>query len=67
MSKVKYDGWCIKWKCARKAHGPIFPTKKKLINTFNFDGRAPGRWKSYTKQGQVKAVKVRVIEVNDEQ
>jgi len=66
MSKVKYDGWCIKWSSTRKVHGPVYFTKKALINAFNFGGRAPERWKNYTKQGQVKAIKVRIVEVRDE-
>jgi len=67
MSKVKYDGWCVKWSGDRRAVSYIYFTKKKLINAFNFDGQAPERWKSCTKQGLVKAVKVRIVEVNDGQ
>ena len=62
MSKPTYDGWAIKWKGRGKPLG-FFLSKKKLIEAFNFDGRAPGRWTDYRKRGEAKAVKVRIVEV----
>jgi len=65
MSKVKYDGWCAKWMSGRRIVPRIYFTKEELIRAWNLGGEAPRRWENYRRKGQVKAVKVRIVEVDE--
>ena len=68
MSKVKYDGWCPKyfWRPDKSYLGTWWfnLTKRELIE--EMDDNLPGWWKKQRKAGNVKAVKVRIVEVEDE-
>ena len=65
VSKVKYDGWCAKWMSERRIVPRIYFTKEELIRAWNLGGEAPRRWENYRRKGQVKAVKVRIVEVDE--
>ena len=65
MSKVKCDGWAIKYDFVGKLYPPVWDSKELLIKSYN--QWVPGLWKKHRKAGKVKAVKVRIVEVNDGQ
>ena len=63
MGKVKYDGWCIKYDFTDKLFAPVWDTKATLIEWYN-RGKLK-LWQKHQRQGYVKAVKVRIVEVDE--
>ena len=67
MSKVKYDGWCPKFFHNRNrpwlGTWLFFKTRRELLSFY--ENRHPGWWEKARKYGAVKAVKVRIVEVEE--
>ena len=63
MSKVKYDGWCVKRIYSDTLLLPVWDTKEDVIKWY--DRKTPGTWEKYNNAGYVKAVKVRIVEVDE--
>jgi len=70
MSKAKYDGWCM------KAFGEILPwsfhsTRTGVVKwweewSLSIDDPSL-KWENFRKRGTYKIIKVRIVEVSDEQ
>ena len=75
MSKVKHDGWCMKYHFPGKHSYILFHsfqlTKTEVIewwnNRWTLNTVPQYEWKKFRKRGTHTIVKVRIIEVNDEQ
>ena len=64
MSKVKHDGWGYKYRWSERIYPPIFHDKATLIRKFEYGIK--NRWRNARRAGTVKAVKVRIVEVEEE-
>jgi len=68
MSKVKYDGWCMK-AFERILPGSFHSTRTGVVKwwgdwSLSIDDSSL-KWKNYRKRGTYKIVKVRIVEVNE--
>jgi len=64
VSKVKHDGWGYKYRWSERIYPPIFHDKATLIRKFEYGIK--NRWRNARRAGTVKAVKVRIVEVEEE-
>ena len=65
MSEKPFEGWAIKYKWAKKLYPPVFYTRRYLIE--HYERGIKNKWRDARRKGTVKAVKVRIVEVNDGQ
>ena len=63
MSKVKYDGWCIKYHWTDKLFPPVFQERSTVIK--DYERNLKGIWRKNCRKGHVKMVKVRIVEVDE--
>ena len=65
MSKVKYDGWCIKYCWTKRLFPPVSRDRSFLIS--DYEQGTKGLWRNHRRKGIVKMVRVRIVEVSDGQ